>query len=400
MSSTILSINHRVIWFNLIIGISTKLSRDLYIPAFIVMAAFFHATITDIQLSISFYFFGMLFSRFFFAPCSDLLGRRKLLLMGLAIFVLGSLCCLLSFNIWHLHLGRCFQGIGIGCLPPISRAMLHDVFDTTHTHKLLAKLSIIIAWAPAGALLLGGILIELFVWQVHFFTLFVIGLCIFFWAYLLLPETHTVGPVIRQPLHRFILQYKLTLSSSNIRFNIISGCLVLAGICLFLVASSPIVLQQFNVSPTYYGALYFILILLSILGSLVSSYLISFYKAFYIITIASVCCFISSLLLNLIIWTQHLNLLLFYASISLFFFGAGMIEPTCRSAVMKGMSNVSATASGLLGVTQALFSGVSVTIFALLSYISLDLRLAMGLLIISILSVLNCFFYFIKGGQS
>lgn len=98
----------------------------------------------------------------------DRFGRRRLLIMGVALFALASLACALAPSFLVMLLGRFIQGIGAALLMPNSLAILGQTFSGP------AKGRAIGIWASAGAIagavgpVLGGWLIDLGSWRAIF----------------------------------------------------------------------------------------------------------------------------------------------------------------------------------------------------------------------------------------
>src|SRR5512134_498432 len=63
-----------------------------------------------------------------FGKVSDLFGRRPVFLFGIGVFMLGSLLCGLTTEMWQFVLARGAQGLGAGALFPIAMAVIADLF--------------------------------------------------------------------------------------------------------------------------------------------------------------------------------------------------------------------------------------------------------------------------------
>jgi EmrB/QacA subfamily drug resistance transporter len=99
---------------------------------------------------------------------ADLYGRRRIFLIGIAVFTIASIACGLSANVEGLIVSRAVQGLGAALLTPASLAMLGATFDN---HERSHAIGI---WAGAGALtsatgpVLGGWLVDHISWRAIF----------------------------------------------------------------------------------------------------------------------------------------------------------------------------------------------------------------------------------------
>src|SRR6185369_12942054 len=94
---------------------------DTYLPAFQGIAASLGATPAQMQQTLSAYLFGFALMNLFHGALSDAIGRRPVVLGGLALFTLASLGCALSQSIGMLVLCRAVQGMSAGAGVVVSR---------------------------------------------------------------------------------------------------------------------------------------------------------------------------------------------------------------------------------------------------------------------------------------
>jgi EmrB/QacA subfamily drug resistance transporter len=107
---------------------------------------------------------------------ADLYGRKPVLLAGLAAFVGGSLLCGASPNMAALIIFRAVQGVGAGCLQPVTLTVIGDIFPVAQRARLQGLFSAMWAIAAAIGPLIGGVFVVTIGWRWVFLINLPIGL--------------------------------------------------------------------------------------------------------------------------------------------------------------------------------------------------------------------------------
>lgn len=171
------------------LGMLGPFSVDTYIPAFSGIARSLGATPLEMQQTLSAYLFGFAFMSLFHGALSDSVGRRPVVLWGLAAFTLASMGCALSQTIGQLVFFRAVQGLTTGAGIVVSRAVVRDMFPPAQAQRVMSQITIYFGVAPAVAPMMGGVLFEHFGWHSVFWFLTVVGVLLWAANYRLLPET-------------------------------------------------------------------------------------------------------------------------------------------------------------------------------------------------------------------
>jgi EmrB/QacA subfamily drug resistance transporter len=87
---------------------------------------------------------------------SDAYGRKRFFILGMAIFITGSVLCGQSHSMTELILFRAFQGLGAGAMMPISQAIIGDIFPPARRAKWSGALMSVFAVSTIIGPLLGG----------------------------------------------------------------------------------------------------------------------------------------------------------------------------------------------------------------------------------------------------
>jgi DHA1 family bicyclomycin/chloramphenicol resistance-like MFS transporter/DHA1 family 2-module integral membrane pump EmrD-like MFS transporter len=163
----------------------TQFAADVYAPSLTDIAKIFETPIHQVQWSMSIYVLGVGISMLVYGPLSEGLGRKKPLIMGLTIMLIGSIICSRADDIETLLWGRLVQGLGSGSCAALWRPIFRDRFAGEELAKYTAYLTILIMFIIPAAPLLGGYLQSYFGWAANFVFMSaytVVALCaIIFW---------------------------------------------------------------------------------------------------------------------------------------------------------------------------------------------------------------------------
>ena len=114
------------------------LSTDIYLPSLPQITRYFNTSVHNVQITIGLFLFGLSVSQIIYGPLSEKYGRKSVLVSGMVIFILSSLCCLFSNSIEMLYTSRLFQGIGACAGMTIGRSIIGDVYSKNEAAKIFA----------------------------------------------------------------------------------------------------------------------------------------------------------------------------------------------------------------------------------------------------------------------
>jgi DHA1 family bicyclomycin/chloramphenicol resistance-like MFS transporter len=180
------------------LGMLGPFSIDTYIPAFAGIAQSLVATPVQMQQTLSAYLFGFAILNLFHGALSDSLGRRPVILWGIAVFALASLGCALSQTIGQLVFFRALQGMSAGAGMVVSRAIIRDMFPPSDAQRVMSQVTIYFGVAPAVAPLVGGWLFVGAGWHSIFWFLALLSVLLWWAVWRTLPET--LHATQRQPV--------------------------------------------------------------------------------------------------------------------------------------------------------------------------------------------------------
>ena len=107
-------------------------------------------------MTLSAFFFGLALGQATVGPLSDALGRRRPLLIGLAVYTVASLLCAAAPTIWALVAFRFVQGFAGAAGIVIARAIVRDLHTGVAAAQFLSVLMLVSGLAPILAPVIGG----------------------------------------------------------------------------------------------------------------------------------------------------------------------------------------------------------------------------------------------------
>jgi DHA1 family bicyclomycin/chloramphenicol resistance-like MFS transporter len=165
-------------------------SIDTIFPAFPQIGAQLGANTLAMQQTISVYLIAYALMSIVHGPLSDAIGRRKVILGGLAVFALASVGCAMSRDLSTLLAFRALQGLSAGVGLIVGRAAIRDLLHGDDAQRLMSQVSMIFGIAPAIAPIIGGWILGWQRWPMIFWFLVVFSLLLLFATWIWLPETH------------------------------------------------------------------------------------------------------------------------------------------------------------------------------------------------------------------
>ncbi len=127
----------------------------------------------------------------------DVLGRRNLFLVAIALFTVASVGCAIAGDFTQLIIFRALQGLGGGGLMILSQAIIADIVPASERGKYLGPLGGIFGLSAVGGPLLGGFFVDHLTWQWAFYINIPIGIAAFAvaWFTLKLPNKKATQPI-------------------------------------------------------------------------------------------------------------------------------------------------------------------------------------------------------------
>ena len=125
-----------------------------------------------------------------YGKLSDLYGRRNIFIIGVSIFLIGSLLCGLSQEMWQFILFRGIQGLGAGALFPVALAIIGDIFAPSERGKYQGFFGAVFGLSSVIGPAIGGIITDTIGWHWIFYVNIPLGVVVLTVIWRVLP-VHT-----------------------------------------------------------------------------------------------------------------------------------------------------------------------------------------------------------------
>lgn len=162
---------------------------DTYLPSFPAIEAEFGVSRALLSQSLAFYLAAFAVSTLILGPLADRLGRRRVVLGSLLVYIAASLGCALADDYGAFLFYRLMQGVAAGGGLVAGRAMIRDVYNPRDAQRAMARVMMLFAVAPAIAPVIGGWLHDAFGWHSVFLFLALYGALVLLLHLLYIPET-------------------------------------------------------------------------------------------------------------------------------------------------------------------------------------------------------------------
>ncbi|MBX4335553.1 multidrug effflux MFS transporter [Bartonella raoultii] len=197
----------------------------------------------DQHYIISGYLISYGITQIFFGPISDHYGRRKPILICLAIYSFSAICCAFISSFSLLLILRILQGVGGAAMRILTVSVVRDLYSGREMAKVMSIVMMVFLIAPMIGPATGQVILLFGHWQFIFIFMAIIGFVLMLWIQLRLPET---------------LYTQRSLSFSSIRHNFWLVIKNRTTICYTLAASIVLgcIFTTVNTSQQIYEGIY------------------------------------------------------------------------------------------------------------------------------------------------
>lgn len=246
---------------------SVYIGNDLVQPAMLSITKEFGVSSAWAPSSMSFYLLGGACVAAIMGPLSDRLGRKKVLLGGVAFFVLTCLLILLTNNIESFLALRFLQGFGLSVISAAGYAAIQETFEERDAIKVMAIMANISLLAPLIGPVVGAFLIDHVSWHWGFIGIAFLAFLSWFGLKAKMPSQQVSIP--KRPLSYIFDDYKKVFKNKTFLGLTLGMPMVAMPLMLWIALSPVILVEELGLSSMQYGLAQFPVLGGLIVGNLV-----------------------------------------------------------------------------------------------------------------------------------
>lgn len=316
-------------------------TQSIYTPLLPEVKTVFGASEYLINLTISIFTFVMAAMQIVYGPLTDNIGRKKVLLPGIVVYVLSSVGAALSSSIYLLLLFRVGQAAGIAAGSVVATTVIGDIYEGKLRGRAMGTFQMLVALGPVAGPVIGGFVGQYYGFHGVFWVLVIVGALLLVLNSMALPETRPpqAGGGRFSPK-----DFASVLSRPQGQAILALGFFQYYTFYNFLVFLPSLLVTYYHTSPGQNGLVFLPMSLSVVLGSLLGGRVQEHFRPSKFLLTTSSLNVVATLLFALL---APLSLSLLIASISLFGFCLGLSLPVQTTLLIGAFPNNRATAMGL-----------------------------------------------------
>jgi DHA1 family bicyclomycin/chloramphenicol resistance-like MFS transporter len=330
---------------------------DMYLPSFPEIGRLLGASPATVQLTLSLYMVSYAVGQIVYGPLSDRWGRIPVLRASLAIYCAASLACALAPTIETLLAARALQALGSSGAIVLARAIVRDLYSGARAGRELSLMGAIMALAPVGAPMIGGVLQSTFGWRSHFVLQIAFGLVAALFVWRKLPETlraQTPGPFSTRAIwagYREIMRNRAVLAYIGML------SISFAGVFAWISGSSFVLQEIYGLSALQFGLAFAAGSCGYLAGTALAAHIVTRLGLDRTIGLGAAGVAAGGLAAAAAVATGTSAVPL-VAAFALYATGMGMVQPQTIAGAMMPFPHRAGTASSLVGVSQMVCAAI------------------------------------------
>ena len=334
------------------------LSIDAMLPALTQIGQALNAdTPHDAHLIVSVFFAGMAIGQLFFGPYSDARGRREAILLGISIFAVGTVICMMSDDMTTMLIGRVIQAFGVSGPRVATIAIIRDLYVGDNMARVMSFIMMVFILVPMLAPLVGQAVLIFFEWR-HIFTLFlIVSISTGAWFLSRQPETLPAGRRRTFAWKHFFHSSRFILTHGAVMgYTLAMGCIF--GSFLGYLSASQTIFQEYYDTGTLFPLVFACLAFSIGLASFFNGTMVMRIGMKKLVRIALVGVIAFSIVYNIemLIYSGLPPLKMLIATMFVGFFFVGILFGNLNSLAMQPLGNMAGLGAAIIGSLSSLFA--------------------------------------------
>lgn len=328
------------------------LTIDMYLPALPALAADLRASDAGVQVTLTGMLAGLATGQLVIGPLSDAFGRRRPLLVGVAVHALASLLCAVAPDVVSLSAVRVLQGFAGAAISVNAMAIVRDLFVGIAAARLLSRLMLVIGAAPVLAPSLGGLILQYTSWRGIFVVLAGFAAVLATVAAFGLRET--LPPHRRRParLLATLRTYRSLLRDPTFVALVLVAGLVMSVLFSYVSGSSFVLQGVYGLSERTFGLVFGCNALGIVLGTQLNPLLLRRFRPSQVLTAAVLLASVGAAAMVATTATGFGGLIGLLIPLSFVIATCGLALPNTPALALSRHGEAAGTAAAMLGVVQ------------------------------------------------
>lgn len=332
--------------------IALYLSVDMYMPALPSMRQDLHTSAYLAQLTVTLWFLGSAALQLVLGPVSDYLGRRPVILTFCIVFIISSITCAVTNNIYVMIVARFFQGTAVCSVGVAGYATIHELLEHKSAITVLAWMGSITIMAPTLGPLLGSIVLEFGSWRDIFWIIAIASLLALLLLWFIMPESNKQTRTNALHFPTILKTYYTILNNKKFVGYAVVVCCLFSGMIAWISTGAVLIIEQLHYSPLVVGVLQIFVFGSFVTGTLIVRFMVRKYPSQLIARVGVTIALLGGAmaLILAVYWSELLIALVM--ALMLYALGSAMLWAPLNRLAMEAIPNIA------MGTKMAMFSAM------------------------------------------
>lgn len=361
---------------------------DLIAPSLPAMAHSLNVTPAATKNAISIYILGYALGNFLTGFLTDAYGRKRIMHLSLFAFLLVSLVPIIFPNITALLISRILQGVALGSVAVVTRAILSDIFMPQQLIRFGPIIGAMWGLGPVFGPVLGGYLQFYFGWKAGFIFFAIIAFMGLIATLIVLPETQL-------KVHALNLNTIRKNIKEVTSHHLFIGISILMGLSYALMVTfntlGPFLIQTvMNHTPVFFGHLALVLGIVFLISTFISRFLLRKYQVEQLYFIGINLFFVLAFLGFVLSYVYPKDIALITIISAAMFFSCGFIFPMSMGKGQSLFRHVSGTAAAVMYLINMIITSLA---GFLVSFVHIKTSITLTLIYLILMSISLLVYY-------